>query len=99
MESERTTDRLMAALSYSNERQRQKDAAAIREAERRANANTVPDVFELIAAIKDMHTHHDGGGACRECGQPHPCNTYAYVDGLLAARFEDDDEAGPGFPT
>lgn len=57
----------------------------------------MPDAFELIAAIKDMHTHHDGGGACRECGQPHPCRTYAYVDGLLAARFEDDGVAD--FPT
>jgi hypothetical protein len=56
----------------------------------------MPNVFELITTIKDMHTHHDGGGACRECGQAHPCRTYAYVDGLLAARF---DETGPDFPT
>lgn len=56
----------------------------------------MPDVFELIATIKDMHPTRDG--VCRECGQPDPCRTAAYVDGLLSARFDDVD-TGPDFPT
>lgn len=47
----------------------------------------MPDVFELIATIKDIHA--DVEGTCRECGQPSPCRTSAYVDGVLAARFEE----------
>jgi RecB family exonuclease len=43
--------------------------------------------IELIAAIKDMHS--GTGSTCPECKQPHPCRTYAHVDGVLAARFED----------
>lgn len=48
----------------------------------------MPDVFEVIATIKDMHSA-PAGGECPECVQLAPCRTAAYVDGLLAARFED----------
>jgi hypothetical protein len=44
---------------------------------------------ELINAIKDMHTGPHGA-PCPECvGQTVPCRTYAYVDGILAERFQD----------
>lgn len=43
-------------------------------------ADTMPDVFELIATIKNLC----GGSTCPKCQ-----HAYAHVDGLLAARFED----------
>ena len=46
------------------------------------------DVYKVIAHIKDMHTASKGR-YCPECEQTFPCNTYEYVDGLLASRFDD----------
>lgn len=45
------------------------------------------NIYELIAAIKDLHL--PDGDKCSQCQQVHPCRTYAYVDGILASRFED----------
>lgn len=49
-----------------------------------------PDTVEIVNVIKDMHS---GKPDCRECKVPHPCKTYAYVDGLLTARFETHNAA------
>lgn len=36
----------------------------------------------LLHRIKALH--HDDGGACAECGRPHPCETYRTADGYPA---------------
>lgn len=51
----------------------------------------MPDVFEVIASIKDMCSAADSG--CPQCSRIH-----TYVDGLLAARFEDAPTTTPKEP-
>jgi hypothetical protein len=53
------------------------------------NLPSLPSNVEIINNVKDIHMPGSGRMLCIECCKPWPCQTFAYVDGLLAARGKD----------